>query len=67
MNRLELEVTTKRCKQCSWSSSYTNWTPAGAPRLPNTYLCKNPNVTEVRPDCGCYSEKVLEEYGEECL
>ncbi|KKM03474.1 hypothetical protein LCGC14_1774130 [marine sediment metagenome] len=54
MSPLELEVSSKRCIRCLWSSSYHNWTPPGDPVLPDIHFCKNRKVTKVAPDCQAY-------------
>ena len=65
MLREEMVVTSRRCKKCRWSTPYSNWTPPGEPKKPDTYYCMNDHVHAVTPDCETYSEPYDEEGEEE--
>ena len=50
-----LEVFSKRCKRCHWSCAYHNWTPPGAPTLPDSWFCQHPLANNATPDCRAYA------------
>lgn len=51
----------RRCKHCRWSKAFSNWTPPGEPKKPDTWFCMNSKVLEITPNCSFYSEPYEEE------
>jgi len=65
MPRENMTVTTRRCKRCRWSSSFSNRVPFGDPKLPDTWYCMNDHVSEIVDSCQTFVEPDNEEDKEE--
>lgn len=46
----------RRCNRCRWSKAFSNWSPPGEPKKPDTWFCLNEAVMDITPDCSFYSE-----------
>lgn len=56
MPREHMIVESKRCKKCRWSTPYTNWSPVGEPKIPDTWFCIDERVNSVDTHCLGYME-----------
>lgn len=52
----ERVIKRRRCKRCRWSKAFSNWTPPGEPKKPDTWFCMNEKVLDITPDCSFYNE-----------